>query len=762
MRYVNQPVIKSDAMALVTGKPVYMDDIAPRDCLVVKLLRSPHAHALIEDISVDKALLVPGIEAVFTYRDVPQERFTLAGQTYPEPSPYDRLILDRRLRYVGDPVAIVAGRDEVSVEKAMKLIKVTYQVLQPVLDPHEALDGEILVHPEENWKALCPVGADNKRNLCASARDEMGDVDQVLADCDVVVDQVYRTKANQQAMMETFRTYTYMDHNGRLNIVSSTQIVFHVRRIIANALGIPKSRIRVTKPRIGGGFGAKQTSVSEVYPAFVTWKTGKPAKIIFTREESMTASSPRHAMELHVRMGADRDGKLRAIDVYTLSNTGAYGEHGPTTVGLSGHKSIPLYHDLEAYRFAYDVVYTNRMSAGAYRGYGATQGTFAVETAANELAAKLGMDPVAFRLKNMVRQGDVMPAYYGETATSCALDRCLLRAKELMGWDEKYPCRDMGNGKVRSVGVAMTMQGSGISGVDVGSATLKLNDAGFYTLLIGSADMGTGCDTILAQIAAECLDCDLDLITVRAADTDTSPYDSGSYASSTTYVTGKAVEQACEKMRQKITESGAAMLGCPADQAEFDGSVVKNLADGSQVTLAEIGWKSQSGFSGDLEVTVTHSSPVSPPPYMVGMAEIELDKETGSVQVINYVGVVDCGTPINSNLARVQTEGGIGQGIGMALFEDVQYTPAGKVRENSFMQYKIPNRMDVGNITVDFESSYEQTGPFGAKSIGEVVINTPCPAIAHAVYNACGCWFRELPITPEKILMKMIDNPENT
>ena len=762
MRYVNQPVIKSDAMALVTGKPVYMDDIAPRDCLVVKLLRSPHAHALIEDISVDKALLVPGVEAVFTYRDVPQERFTLAGQTYPEPSPYDRLILDRRLRYVGDPVAIVAGRDEACVEKAMKLIKVTYQVLQPVLDPHEALDGEILVHPEENWKALCPVGADNKRNLCASARDEMGDVDQVLADCDVVVDQVYRTKANQQAMMETFRTYTYMDHNGRLNIVSSTQIVFHVRRIIANALGIPKSRIRVTKPRIGGGFGAKQTSVSEVYPSFVTWKTGKPAKIIFTREESMTASSPRHAMELHVRMGADRDGKLRAIDVYTLSNTGAYGEHGPTTVGLSGHKSIPLYHDLEAYRFAYDVVYTNRMSAGAYRGYGATQGTFAVETAANELAAKLGMDPVAFRLKNMVRQGDVMPAYYGETATSCALDRCLLRAKELMGWDEKYPCRDMGNGKVRSVGVAMTMQGSGISGVDVGSATLKLNDAGFYTLLIGSADMGTGCDTILAQIAAECLDCDLDLITVRAADTDTSPYDSGSYASSTTYVTGKAVEQACEKMRQKITESGAAMLGCPADQAEFDGSVVKNLADGSQVTLAEIGWKSQSGFSGDLEVTVTHSSPVSPPPYMVGMAEIELDKETGSVQVINYVGVVDCGTPINSNLARVQTEGGIGQGIGMALFEDVQYTPAGKVRENSFMQYKIPNRMDVGNITVDFESSYEQTGPFGAKSIGEVVINTPCPAIAHAVYNACGCWFRELPITPEKILMKMIDNPENT
>ncbi len=760
MRYVNQPVMKSDAMALVTGKPAYVEDLAPRDCLVVMLLRSPHAHALIEEISTDKAMLVPGVEAIYTWKDVPQERFTLAGQTYPEASPYDRLILDRRLRYVGDPVAIVAGKDEACVKKAMKLIKVKYQVLQPVLDPHEALDGDILVHPEENWKALCPVGADNKRNLCASARDEMGDVDGVLADCDYVVDRIYRTKANQQAMMETFRTYCYMDHGGRLNIVSSTQIVFHVRRIVANALGIPKSRIRVTKPRIGGGFGAKQTAVSEVYPAFVTWKTGKPAKIVFSREESLTASSPRHAMELHVRMGASREGKLRAIEVYTLSNTGAYGEHGPTTVGLSGHKSIPLYHDLEAYRFSYDVVYTNRMSAGAYRGYGATQGTFAVESAANELAAKLGMDPIEFRLKNMVRQGDVMPAYYGETATSCALDRCLLRAKELMGWDEKYPCRDMGNGKVRSVGVAMTMQGSGISGVDVGSATLKLNDGGFYTLLVGSADMGTGCDTILAQIAAECLDCSLEQITVQAADTDTSPYDSGSYASSTTYVTGKAVEQACEQMREKISESGAAILQCPVEDVEFDGKAVKNIRDGRQADLDQIAWGTQLGSSKALEVTVSHSSPVSPPPFMVGMAEIELDKETGQVTVINYVGVVDCGTPINTNLARVQTEGGIAQGIGMALFEDVQYSSQGKVRENSLMQYKIPTRLDVGNIQVDFESSYEQSGPFGAKSIGEVVINTPCPAIAHAIYNACGIWFRELPITPEKILMKMIDSKE--
>ncbi|MBS6196488.1 MAG: molybdopterin-dependent oxidoreductase [Clostridiales bacterium] len=757
-KYVNQPVMKTDAMALVKGKPVYVNDIAPKDCLIVKVLRSPHAHALIEEIQTEKAFLVKGIEGVYTYKDVPQNRFTLAGQTYPEPSPYDRLILDRRVRFVGDPVAIVAGTDEASVDKALKMIKVKYQVLEAVLDPHEALDGPILVHPEDNWRSLADVGADNKRNLCSKGSEEKGEIEKVLADSDIVVDHVYRTKANQQAMMETFRTYTYMDHNGRLNIVSSTQIVFHVRRVIANALNIPKHKIRVTKPRIGGGFGAKQTSVSEVYPAFVTWMTGKPAKMIFSRVESQIASSPRHAMEIHVRVGADKTGKLKAIDVYTLSNTGAYGEHGPTTVGLSGHKTIPLYRDLEAYRFAYDVVYTNRMSAGAYRGYGATQGCFAVESAINELAARLQIDPLEIRLRNMVREGDVMPAYYGETATSCALDKCLLKAKELMNWDEKFPCKDMGNGKVRSVGAAMTMQGSGISGVDVGSATLKINDEGFYTLLIGSADMGTGCDTILAQIAAECMECDLENITVRPADTDTSPYDSGSYASSTTYVTGKAVEKASEKMREKIMEYGAQLLNCTAEELEFDGKKVKNLTNGEEKSLGDLAYASQCGFCGALEVTVSHSSPVSPPPFMVGMAEIELDKETGAVEMVNFVGVVDCGTPINPHLARVQTEGGIGQGIGMALFEDVRYSEKGKVWENSLMQYKIPCRQDVGRIQVEFESSYEQTGPFGAKSIGEVVINTPAPAIAHAIYNATGHWFRELPITPEKILMKMIDS----
>ena len=755
MKTVNQSMRKKDAMQLVTGQPVYMDDVIPQDCLIVKLLRSPHANAIVQEIDTSRALLVPGIEAIYTWKDVDQQgrRYTQAGQTYPEPSPYDRLVIDRHVRFAGDVVAILAGKDEKCVDKAMKLIKVRYEVLPAVLDYHTALDNPVLVHPEENWESLAPVGADNKRNLCAHDESGAGDIEAVLAGCDVVIDHTYHTRACQQAMMETFRTYCSIDAYGRLNVLSSTQIVFHCRRILANALHIPKSMIRVAKPRIGGGFGAKQTSVCEVYPAFVTWKTKKPSKIIFSRYESQIASTPRHEMELHVRLGATKDGIVRGIDLYTLSNTGAYGEHGPTTVGLSGHKSIPLYGKAEAFRFVSDVVYTNHMSAGAYRGYGATQGLFAVESAVNELADKLGIDPFVIRQRNIVHEGDVMPAYYGQVNTSCALDRCLQAVHDNIGWDEKYPVRDMGNGKVRAVGMGMAMQGSGIASVDVGSASLKINDDGFYTLSIGAADMGTGCDTILAQIAAEVLDCPLDNVTVLGADTDSSPYDSGSYASSTTYVTGKAVEQCAEQLKQKICQVGAGLLGLDERAVVFTGDAVTSEDGTQRATLAQIAAASQCGSNTALEAVVTHSSEISPPPFMVGAAEVEVDLETGEAQVIRYEAAVDCGTPVNPNLARVQAEGGILQGIGMALTENVTYDDRGMPQENSLMQYKIPARNDIGHIHVVFESSYEGTGPFGAKSIGEVVINTPLPAVADAIYHATHKRFYELPITREQIAL---------
>ena len=752
-RSVGKSVRKKDSLQLLLGKPVYTEDIAP-DALVVKLLRSPHANAMVKTIDASKAKKVPGVVDVYTWEDVPDQRFSNAGQTYPETSPYDRLIIDRHVRFVGDVVAIVAAENEKAAQTALSRIKVEYDVLEPVLDFRTAKDNPVLVHPEDNWHMLCDLGGDNARNLVGTTSDAGGDIEAVLADCDVVLERTYHTKAYNQAMMETFRTFTQLDRYGRLHVISSTQIVYHVRRILSHALGIPKSRIRVEKPRIGGGFGAKQTAVCEVYPAFVTMKTGRPALCVFSRKESQTCGSPRHEMEIKIRLGANNDGRIRALGVTTLSNSGAYGEHGWATVGLTGHKSIPLYTgSLEAFKFDANVVYTNMQPSGAYRGFGATQGQFAVETAVNELAAKLGRDPVELREQNMVREGMAMPAYFGEVANACALDRCMQHCSDMFGWKEKFPVRDMGNGKVRAAGVAMSMQGSGISGIDVGSVTVKLNDDGGYMLLIAAADMGTGCDTILAQMVAEYMECPVDAVSVFGADTDASPYDSGSYASSTTYVTGMAVEKACTQLKERLCAIAAEELGCDAAELRFEGGCVRHEATGRTVSLPEIAAKSQCNCRLAPEATAQHSSPVSPPPYMVGMVEIELDRETGVVEVLDYAAVVDCGIPINPALARIQVEGGIVQGIGHTLMEDVTRTPKGAIRESSLFTYRLPTRLDTGRINVEFEHSYEPTGPFGAKSIGEIVINTPGPALAQAIYRATGVWHRELPILPEHILL---------
>ena len=759
MKFVNNRVMKKDAMSLVTGKPVYTDDIAPKDALIVKVLRSPHAHALVKNVKKDVALKVPGIECILTWEDAPNSRFTTAGQTYPELSPYDRKILDERVRYVGDAVAIVAGENEKCVDRALKMIKVEYEVLEPVLDFRKALDNEVVVHPEEDWEVKVPISPDVKRNLICHDVMEEGDVEAEFEKCKYVIEETYLTKANQQTMMETFRAYTYKDPYGRLVCVAATQVPFHVRRILATALETSKSNIRVIKPRIGGGFGAKQSVVNEIFPALVTWKTGKPAKIVYSRKESQIASSPRHQMQITVKLGADENGNLKAASLYTLSNAGAFGDHTPTTIGLTGQKSLPLYTShVNAFKFSFDGVYSNTIPAGAYRGYGATQGVYALETTMNKLALKMNMDPIEFKKKNLIHEGDYMPAYHGETANSCTLEKCLDKVKEMINWDEKYPCKDLGNGKVRSVGLAVAMQGSAISHVDVASVTIKVNDDGFYSMMIGATDMGTGCDTILAQMAADCLDTHVDNIVVYGVDTDISPYDSGSYASSTTYLPGNATIKTCQMLREKIIAAGAEMLEIDIEDADFDGEKVYSVKEEKSITLKDIANNVMCYSNHTLTATAKEKTPVSPPPYMAGAVEIELDKETGHVEIIDYAACVDCGTVINPALATVQTEGGLVQGIGMALYEDVQYDKRGRILNDSFMQYKIPTRLDMGKIRVEYESSYEPSGPFGAKSIGELVINTPSPALCHAIYNASGVWINELPMTSEKIAMGILKN----
>ncbi|MHB1405406.1 MAG: xanthine dehydrogenase family protein molybdopterin-binding subunit [Desulfitobacteriaceae bacterium] len=752
MNSVGKGIAKIDGMAIATGKPVYTDDLAMPGTLVVKILRSPHAFARIKSIDTAKVENLAGIECVLTYKDVPNIRFTLAGQSYPEPSPYDRLILDEIVRYVGDEVVIIAAVDEKTALKAMRLIKVEYEIFMPILDFEKAVGHQSVVHPEEDLQCNFNIGMQKEKNIVASPKIEVGDVEEELKKCDVVVEETYYTQAQAHAVMETYRAFSYLDHTGRLVVVSSTQIPFHVRRQLARALQTPASKIRVIKPRIGGGFGGKQTGAVEVFTAIVTLKTGKPARIVYDRKETFSCTTSRHAMRLKVRLGADQEGYIKALDIQVLSDTGAYGEHAPTVTGCVGEYTLPLYNKTKAVRFMGQAVYTNKMPAGALRGYGATQGTFAVESTVNKLAEKLNMDPAEIRLKNLRKAGETSLTDHGKLLGSSSLPSCIEKGKEMIGWNEKYPRREAGDNKVRAVGMAVTMQGSGIAGIDTASVEIRLNDDGNFTLLTGATDMGTGSDTILAQMAAEILETSIENIIVHAADTDVSPYDPGSYASSTTYVTGMAVVKAAEDLKKQITEHGAKFLEVSTEEVEFDGKTVRTVDGDKTISLKKLAELLILG-TGKIQLVsnATYGGEVSPPPFIAGFAEVEIDKETGKIDLIDYVAVVDCGTVINSNLARIQAEGGIVQGIGLAMYEDVRYSDKGKMHTDSFMQYKIPCRKDIGNIRVTFEESFEPTGPFGAKSVGEVVINTPAPAIAHAVYNAVGVRVTSLPITPEKV-----------
>lgn len=741
MKIVNKSTKKIDGVGIITGRPLYTDDLViNNNSLIVKLLRSPHAYAKIVDIDTSIAKKVPGVEAIFTYHDVPNTMFTLAGQSYPEPSPYDRKILDEYVRYVGDPVAIIAAIDEKTAEKAMKLIKVKYEVLEAVIDYEKALDSHILVH-RETAHTNYPIGYDNKRNLASSYLETKGDVEKGFAESDVIIEETYYTQPQIHAMMETYRTACYLDAHGRLNVISSTQIPFHVRRHLARALEMPSSKIRVMKPKLGGGFGGKQTSVCEIYPAFVTMKTGKPSKIIYTRKETQACSNTRHAMRLKVKIGSDREGNIKAIDINVLSNTGAYGEHAPTVTALVVYKTFPLYAKVPM-RCKADIVYSNTTVGGAFRGYGATQGTFAVESAVNELAHKLGLDPTEVRMKNLVDQSETV---------SGDIKKCIEIGKEAFDWKNRC-VKDMGNGKVRASGMAVTMQGSGIQGVDTASATLKLHDSGDYTLYVGVTDMGQGCDTVTAQMAAEILEVPMEKIIVNSADTDVSPYDPGAYASSGTYVTGNAVILAAKKMREEVMKMASFLMKAPVEELEYKGEYVQDK-NGNQLSLKEIGVRSVS-FEGmnQITTTATWGGKTSPPPFIASFAEVEVDTLTGETKVVDFLSVVDCGLPINPALAQVQVEGGIAQGIGLALYEDIQFDERGKMKHDTLMQYKIPSRKDLGNnIKVMFSYSNEPTGPFGAKSIGEVVINTASPAIADAIYNATNRRLRSLPMTSEKI-----------
>ena len=758
-RVVNNITPSLDGKGLMQGRSFYTDDLAAQNSLVIKLLRSPHAFARIKSIDVSEAEKVPGVACILTKDNVPHVPFTRAGQGYPEPSPHDKFIFDDYARYVGDEVAAVAAVSEEIALEAMKKIKVDYEVLEPVLDFEKAYENKSVIHPEEGIHEMFPIGFDPKKNLAASYEMEVGNVAEELKKCDYIVEDTFYSQAQAHAMLEPHTCNARLDEHNRLVIYSATQTPFHMRRIMSKTLGLPVEKIRVVKPRVGGGFGGKQAFHGEMFCALVTLRTKKPSKCVFTREEVFGCSYTRHPMKITLKVGATKDGIIQAIDCRALSDTGAYGEHALTVFMIVGSKVLPLYNKVKAVKFGGHVVYTNHVSAGAYRGYGAIQGNYAVESIIDELAEKMGMDPIKLRELNSMKEKETSPIFeiMGEgtegTAMimeSCKLPYCIKRGRELIEWDKKWPRKEVGPHKVRSVGCAIAMQGSGIPFLDMGSCTIKLNDGGSYMVTVGATDIGQGSDTLIAQIVAEELQTTVDKIIIYSSDTDLTPYDCGAYASSTTYVSGNAAWNAASKMRERLVKEAAEYMNVKVGTVEFDG---KMFTSGEKsLSLEDLATnRLYNQDTRQIAVTESFHGHVSPPPFMAAFGEFEFDTETFEYKMIKYVTVTDCGTTINPMLAKGQVEGGIIQGYGMASSEEVIYNDKGKLLTTNFDVYHIPTRAEVGELVTEFADSYEPTGPFGAKSVGEIGIDTPPAVLCNAVYNAFGVRVHHLPITPERI-----------
>ena len=758
---VRHDVRKVDGVPLVTGKPKFVADIDLPHTLYVKILRSPYAHARIRDIDTTKAEAIPGVALVLTHKNTPTKRFTTAGQGYPEPSPYDTRMFDTKVRFVGDRVAAVAAESRAIAERAIKAIAVDYEELPAVLSIDAALaPGAPVIHDEGDAAGIY----DPAHNIVADIDIDVGDVEQGFSESDAIVETTCELQYAQHTPLEPHVVLSYLDEDGRLVLRTSTQVPFHVRRIVAYALDYPLRNIRVIKPRIGGGFGTKQEVLLEDIAALVTLRTKRPAFIELTRPEEFIGARTRHPMRIRVKLGAKSDGTVNAMEMDAISNTGAYGTHGLTVLSNVGSKTLPLYNKAPHVRFRGKVVYTNLPVAGAYRGYGATQGYFPLETAMDELAEKLGIDPVELRRKNHIREGEGSPVFakLGEgregveqVIRSCALDKCIDIGMARIGWNEKRGKRIRDGSWVHGLGMSIHMQGSGIARIDMGAATIKMNEDGSFNLLVGATDLGTGSDTILGQIAAEVLGVPLEKIIVYSSDTDMTPFDVGAYASSTTYISGMAVKRAADKVKAQIIEVASQILGVDPDTLVLAAESV-TAPDGRRVSLSEVcHYAMYQANQFQIAATASFVSDESPPPFLASFAEVAVDTETGFVKVLKYVAAVDCGTPINPKLAEGQVEGAIANGIGYALTEEMLISSRGRVRNPNLFDYKILGALDVPPIEVVLVDSYEPTGPLGAKSIAEVGINAPIPTIANAIYDAVGVRLRRTPFTPERVLTAM-------
>ncbi|HMA61894.1 MAG TPA: molybdopterin cofactor-binding domain-containing protein [bacterium] len=757
---------KIDSLSLATGSSKFVDDFQFNDALQIAFLYSPHAHAIIKKLDASPALEMDGVVDVFYYDNVEQNLHTTAGQGFPEPSPYDALIFDNKVRYVGDRVAAVLAENKQIAERAANKIDVEYEKLDPIFDSEKALEpGAPLLHDKDKAYMPIPVPYDPDKNLAAKVKLEFGDLEKSKEESDYTFDHTYETQYASHCAMEPHGVASYFDEMRRLVIITSTQVPFHARRIVARALDFPIAKIRVIKPRIGGGFGGKQEVFLEQVAALATIKHKKPVKIVLTRPEVFQSSRTRHPIKVKLDMGANKNGEITYLDMHALLNSGGYGAHALTIISNTGSKVLPFLNKIKNMKFVGESAYTNLPVGGAYRGYGATQGYFALNQHLDMIARKLGIDLLDFIKKIHIKTGETSRVFeilgegtegVSQKIGSCQLEECIDQGAQAIDWYNKRKKRIKNNHKVRGVGVAVAMQGSGIPQVDMGSAFMKINDDGSFNLDIGATDLGTGSDTILAQIAAEVLNIDLSDIIVLSSDTDRTPFDVGAYASSTTYVSGKAVEKCALKVKKQILIVGSKLLECDSEELKLENGRVINTSNHETKTFGEIA--RHALYSADqfqIQASASNVPQQSPPPFIAQFAEVEIDQETGQIEVLEFVSAVDCGQAINPKLAEGQVEGAAVNGISYALTEEYKFSSKGHLKNKNFRDYKIFTAADMPKMETILVESYEDSGPFGAKSVGEIGINGPLPAIANAIYDAVGIRLYNPPFTASKIYGKM-------
>ncbi len=764
-KFVGKSVEKIDSLALATGEEKFTDDFVVPDAdrmLYLAFLYSPHPHAVIKSIDTSEAEKIPGVVDILHYKNTPRVLYTSAGQGYPEPSPYDMVLFDRKVRFVGDKVALVAAESEEIAREAAQKIKVEYEVLPAIFDPERAMDPDAPKIHTDDEKMLIPAPYDPSKNLVAQVDFEFGNPDGGFAEADFVVEHTYTVHYANHCVIEPHAAVAYFDERGRLTIITSTQVPFHARRITSKLVGLPLGAIRVIKPRIGGGFGQKQEIILEPYVALVALKHRRPAKIVFTREEVFFAARTRHPMRVRLKIGVKNDGTMTALQMDALMNAGAYGSHGLTVLSNAASKVLPLFNKIPNVRFMGRTVYTNLPVGGAYRGYGATQGYAALNQHIDIIARKLGVDVLEYIKKWHIREGETSPVFEAigegkegvpQIVKSCKLDECVDAGAEAIGWYEKRGKKIREGDWVRGVGAAVAMQGSGIPRIDMGSAYIKMNEDGSFNLHIGATDLGTGSDTILAQIAAEVLSVPVEKFVVRSSDTDLTPFDVGAYASSTTYVSGNAVRKTAEKIAEQIKSVAAEMMEESPENLYLEDGKVFSRATGKSVSFEEIGYYATYAKNQfQIQAGDSFVGEQSPPPFIAQFAEVAVNVRTGEVKVLQFVSAVDCGQPINPKLVEGQVEGATLNGISYALTERYRFDSRGRLLSDNFHDYKIFSAADIPQMKTIIVNSYEETGPFGAKSVAEIAINGPIPAIANAIYDAVGVRIYDAPFTPEKVL----------